>query len=611
MAVRVIKKSLAGSEDLLLGFGTEVQVRNDKNIEITKINASNIPYDKNKSISASITKKLDTLADMRAMSELPETVWCSGYHSKNDGAFGSHFFRSKGLKTTETDNSGTIIIVSVGGSDYAYELQYSGAVNVKWFGAKGDGVTDDTTAIRSAFNSLGEILDTNYPTKRGSFIFPNGRYLLTTVSVPKYTDISFDGAILSPFNTSTQENFLLYIRGFTTITNLVIDMNFALNYGRAVYIRGRYNTLTNPIIWRATLCYTVGSPEWINPSLSNLGDSENIFNGGECNWCLNVIETYGRNTIIHLTGGIKLYSYKFVASAPVEWASKPEWIINNFGAAIYISNSFLGSFSGATAAIRANLVESNDITKNSYGSVIISNTHIETGYLYACINTANKSAYNASVIALSLTQCQGYVSGGGSYYIRGVGLTFQPIIVTDCNFYGNQISTYAIEAVSMPVKYDIKDFVGAGRGAFSVRTPYKTKNSLLLAANTSNTLLSSLTNIVFTLHDSVDYATMHSASWYNQANGGFIASTALYNVEVTISISLSATPTLGTQLGIYSAATTIANGSYIESKEKYIRHTFYIPYVAKGNTLTPRAKSLDGLSLDGSVNNTLTITANT
>ena len=57
MAVRVIKKSLAGSEDLLLGFGTEVQVRNDKNIEITKINASNIPYDDSTSIADTITKK--------------------------------------------------------------------------------------------------------------------------------------------------------------------------------------------------------------------------------------------------------------------------------------------------------------------------------------------------------------------------------------------------------------------------------------------------------------------------------------------------------------------------------------------------------------------------
>ncbi len=57
MAVRVIKKSLAGSEDLLLGFGTELQVRNDKNILITKINASNIPYDE----TLSATEKIDSL----------------------------------------------------------------------------------------------------------------------------------------------------------------------------------------------------------------------------------------------------------------------------------------------------------------------------------------------------------------------------------------------------------------------------------------------------------------------------------------------------------------------------------------------------------------------
>ena len=99
---------------------------------------------------ASITKKVDTLANMRAMNELPETVWCSGYHTKNDGAFGSHFFRLKGLKTTEDDNGGTVIIATIGGVDYVYELQYDGAVNAKWFGA----VPNDNTAGISNFLAL-------------------------------------------------------------------------------------------------------------------------------------------------------------------------------------------------------------------------------------------------------------------------------------------------------------------------------------------------------------------------------------------------------------------------------------------------------------------------
>ena len=137
---------------------------------------------------ASITKKVDTLANMRAMNELPETVWCSGYHTKGDGAFGSHFYILKGLKTTETDNSGTIIIVSVGGSDYAYELQYSESVNVKWFGAAGDGITDDTTAIQNTINIIngfaweGTISATKISDRnnyRGVVFFPSGKYRIT------------------------------------------------------------------------------------------------------------------------------------------------------------------------------------------------------------------------------------------------------------------------------------------------------------------------------------------------------------------------------------------------------------------------------------------------
>ena len=114
------------------------------------------------------TKKVDMLYSLRTITEAYETVWVSGYHTKNDGAFGSHIFRLKGVKTTETDNGGTVIIATIGGVDYVYELQYDGAVNVKWFGAKGDGSIE--TAI------LNYALQTSKAIGATEIDFGSGRY---------------------------------------------------------------------------------------------------------------------------------------------------------------------------------------------------------------------------------------------------------------------------------------------------------------------------------------------------------------------------------------------------------------------------------------------------
>lgn len=129
------------------------------------------------------TKKVDMLYSLRTITEAYETVWVSGYHTKNDGAFGSHIFRLKGVKTTETDNSGTVTIATIGGVDYVYELQYDGAVNVKWFGAKGDGVTDDFSAINTALsvaNGNRIIFDSGKKYLIGSPITFNGDVSLST-----------------------------------------------------------------------------------------------------------------------------------------------------------------------------------------------------------------------------------------------------------------------------------------------------------------------------------------------------------------------------------------------------------------------------------------------
>jgi len=153
-----------------------------------------------------VAHQVDTIADLRAMTEKPDTVYVTGYHTAGDGAFGSHFF--KRVDSAGTDNTGTIVVPN-GVTAYYYALQYEGAVNVKWFGAKGDGVADDTLAIQSAIDT------TNIG---NSLIFSDSLiYLLSTkLFIHKSITVNFNDSTLLIDNSSYPDNGILDISSLTS-----------------------------------------------------------------------------------------------------------------------------------------------------------------------------------------------------------------------------------------------------------------------------------------------------------------------------------------------------------------------------------------------------------
>ncbi len=69
----------------------------------------------------------------------------------DEGKEGEWFYDSS--DTTSADNVGTIVVTTTGG--FRYKRVFEGVVRPEWFGALGDGTTNDTTAIQNTINYAG------------------------------------------------------------------------------------------------------------------------------------------------------------------------------------------------------------------------------------------------------------------------------------------------------------------------------------------------------------------------------------------------------------------------------------------------------------------------
>ena len=127
-----------------------------------------------------------------------------------------------------TVNGGTVFAKSGGGF---WVRQFSGAINVKWFGAKGDGINDDTLFIQNALGG-GSILDLDGSTYKTSTLslsnntIKNGTLKLNPNSRITAINSCFENVIIDANNSSVDVSAVRVLSGtFNFINSKIININ--------------------------------------------------------------------------------------------------------------------------------------------------------------------------------------------------------------------------------------------------------------------------------------------------------------------------------------------------------------------------------------------------
>lgn len=140
--------------------------------------------------SAIVGRSVQSVANITALRALLKTAKSTvavlaGYYTVGDAGGGGTYVLDP-ADTTSVDNGGTIIVATDGGR---WKLQTKGEVNVRQFGAKGDGVTDDRAAIQSAIDT--------FASNGGRIFVPDGVFAIGGAGVVLRNEVAnFNGQVL-------------------------------------------------------------------------------------------------------------------------------------------------------------------------------------------------------------------------------------------------------------------------------------------------------------------------------------------------------------------------------------------------------------------------------
>jgi hypothetical protein len=164
-----------------------------------------------------------------------------GYYSDNDGGQGTYIYDTS---SAVTDNGGTVIAPTAGSGRFL--LQYSDELNVKQFGAKGDGSTNDLSAIQSAaaVSKSSGGLTIKFPDGNYRIVFPSGMSAYDSlIKLTSNSEVKFTGGASISASAITGSNLYSSVFGIDLTALPVSNVRFEnLNMVQDAALAGQENT---------------------------------------------------------------------------------------------------------------------------------------------------------------------------------------------------------------------------------------------------------------------------------------------------------------------------------------------------------------------------------